>query len=107
VLWQGNKGTRSTCRVGSFPEGKSAFGLLDMAGNVWEWTARGFSLSYDQPRSSDQRVLRGGGWGDADPNYVSVVVRGSEPPGIKSAMFGFRCARSALSAHGGHGRGGP
>lgn len=34
----GPKG-QTTCEVGSFPEGKGPYGHLDLAGNVWEWTA--------------------------------------------------------------------
>jgi formylglycine-generating enzyme required for sulfatase activity len=30
---------QTTCEVGSFPEGKGPYGHLDLAGNVWEWTA--------------------------------------------------------------------
>jgi formylglycine-generating enzyme required for sulfatase activity len=45
-------GIRSTTAVGLFPAGKSPYGLLDVSGNIWEWT----SSLYDQSRY----VLRGG-----------------------------------------------
>ena len=46
-------GRNTTWPVGSKPAGASAFGLLDMAGNVWEWTDSIYS---------DSRVVHGGGW---------------------------------------------
>jgi iron(II)-dependent oxidoreductase len=63
--------------VGLFPKGKSRYGALDLAGNVWEWTTsrwgRGISEAdyrypYDaadgreDPSGSDPRVVRGGSW---------------------------------------------
>ena len=69
-----------TSAVGSFPAGASPYGVLDLAGNVWEWTRSRWgrkSLStpdYGYPYRSDDgreeldgpdlRVVRGGSWGD-------------------------------------------
>ena len=62
-----------TTPVGSFPEGASPYGCLDMSGNVWEWTADAFEgfpgfEPYPYPEYSqewfdgDHRVLKGGSW---------------------------------------------
>jgi formylglycine-generating enzyme required for sulfatase activity len=51
-------GYERTAPVGKFPSGASPFGVLDMAGNVWEWTSIRF------PGRPDFVVLRGGGWGN-------------------------------------------
>ncbi|MBO9310452.1 MAG: SUMF1/EgtB/PvdO family nonheme iron enzyme, partial [Chloroflexi bacterium] len=62
--------------VGSFPEGASPFGVLDMAGNAWEWVADWYAADYYSrsavenpkgPSSGTQRVLRGGGAAPRDP----------------------------------------
>ena len=74
-----------TAPVGSFPDGRSPAGLLDMAGNVWEWTSSRF------PDRPDQMVLRGGGWGN-NPYCLRASYRHGNPPDIGLDMVGFRCA---------------
>ena len=78
-------GYLETAPVGSFPKGASPFGLLDMAGNVWEWTGSLF------PGRPDRVALRGGGWGN-DPYCLRVSYRHANPPDIGLDMVGFRCA---------------
>jgi formylglycine-generating enzyme required for sulfatase activity len=70
-----------TTRVGTYPFGLSAFGALDMAGNVKEWLYN---------RSESGRAVTGGSW--ADPIYVFSEV-GSMDPAASAPMVGFRCAR--------------
>lgn len=78
-------GYLATAPVGSFPGGASPFGLLDMAGNVWEWTASPF------PGRPGFVALRGGGWGN-NPYCLRVSYRHGNPPDIGLDMVGFRCA---------------
>lgn len=78
-------GYQRTAPVGSFPAGASPFGLQDMAGNVWEWTASAF------PGRPDQVALRGGGWGN-NPYCLRAAYRHGNPPDIGLDMVGFRCA---------------
>ncbi len=81
-------GYARTAPVGHFPSGASPFGLLDMAGNVWEWTASPYS---GRPAYV---ALRGGGWGN-DPYCLRTSYRHGNPPDIGLDMVGFRCAADA------------
>jgi formylglycine-generating enzyme required for sulfatase activity len=90
-----------TAPVGRFPNGASVYDLLDMAGNVWEWTADWYDPGYYLvspyanplgPASGDRRVTRGGSWYDS-ANLAMVTVRLPARPQDAHAYLGFRCAR--------------
>ena len=78
-------GFAKTAPVGRFRAGNSPFGLADMAGNVWEWTA---TLLAGDPK---RVILKGGGWGN-DPYCLRIGYRHTNPPGIGLDMVGLRCA---------------
>jgi formylglycine-generating enzyme len=75
--------------VGSFLSGASASGLVDMAGNVWEWVDNKNS-SRPQPNT---RVVKGGGW-TSDKRQARISYRNHVDLKMKNPTFGFRCAKS-------------
>jgi serine/threonine-protein kinase len=88
--------------VGSFPNGISPYGALDMAGNVWEWVADWYNANYYQnspsqnptgPASGMWRVLRGGSWGN-NGDLLRASYRGASYPDGKLNYLGFRCLSS-------------
>jgi formylglycine-generating enzyme required for sulfatase activity len=90
-----------TTEVGSYPEGASPYGALDMAGNVWEWVSDGYDPTYyaQSPTanppggtSANQKVVRGGAWG-VDAQAVRAANRFWAFPG-RNDTDGFRCAVS-------------
>lgn len=91
-MFSESDGWESTAPVGSYPAGASPFGVLDMAGNVWEWTSSTYSQDYGSERSDERRVIRGGAWGYGDPSFVRAANRGKSPLPYRGADLGFRCA---------------
>ena len=92
----------NTSEVGIFPDGASPFGVLDMAGNVWEWVADWYDRKYYSSQkqwrnpvgpdeNSSHRVLRGGSWNSNSDNIRSSYRLGSFPS-TTYLSFGFRCA---------------
>jgi formylglycine-generating enzyme required for sulfatase activity len=91
-----------TQQVGSYTDGTSPYGVMDMAGNVAEWVNDWYSSSYYSnlpitnppgPTSGTERVLRGGAWDSAD-FMVRVAYRNYLAPTNHANVIGFRCARS-------------
>jgi formylglycine-generating enzyme len=96
----GIDGFRHAAPVGSFADGVSPHGLLDMAGNVWEWTADYFAPgSYARGPTVDprgeagggERVVRGGSW-RSSPVTLRVSHRVPVPESLSAPDLGFRCA---------------
>ena len=82
--------------------GANAFGLHDVSGNAWEWSADCYRSSYAvaptdgnvfESEGCDRRVLRGGSWYDL-PKWLRSASRIRLNPASRSTNNGFRLART-------------
>jgi formylglycine-generating enzyme required for sulfatase activity len=64
----------------------NAYGLYDMSGNVWEWTATAYDFR------DKEKVVRGGSWQNV-ADAVASANRSFDPPVGRFANTGFRCAQ--------------
>ena len=75
-------------------KGDSPCGVVDMAGNVWEWCRTAYSSGSQELDETDvRRVLRGGSF-DFSSNALRSADRYRYGPGLEYYGFGFRCVRS-------------
>jgi formylglycine-generating enzyme required for sulfatase activity len=93
---------RQTSPVGSF--GSNAFGLHDMAGNVWQWVQDCYHKNYDRAPDDGSawisgdcgsRRVRGGSWSD-EPEYLRSAFRDKGLPDDRTSVLGFRVGRTLL-----------
>ena len=88
-------GVKDTSAVGRYPKGKSPYGVMDMAGNVWEWCLTKWRYDYilppdDDPAGEDRacgagRFLRG-----YDARNVRCACRDCYYPSSRNDDLGFR-----------------
>jgi len=91
-------GYRGTTVVGSFPQGASPYGVMDMAGNVAEWTSDWYKAypgsAFSSPYFGEKyRVIRGGGW-FTEQELVRTTERSASSEDLRNDDVGFRCVRS-------------
>lgn len=91
----------ATSPVGAYSGGTSAYGCLDMIGNVWEWTASDFAPypgfeAFPYREYSEvffgpgYKVLRGGSWATR-PGAIRNTFRNWDLPIRRQLFVGFRC----------------
>jgi formylglycine-generating enzyme required for sulfatase activity len=83
--------------VGHFPA--NPFGIYDMCGNVWEWTASAYSADYNgselraaNDNDHEYRMLRGGSWKDS-ADHLRSACRIRRHFTERTHFIGFRIAR--------------
>jgi formylglycine-generating enzyme required for sulfatase activity len=90
-----------TSAVGSYPSSASPYGVLDMAGNVWNWCADWYNADYYKssptrnpsgPGFSTLRALRGGSWDNDYGVNFRAALRGDFIPADRGGDDGFRGA---------------
>jgi formylglycine-generating enzyme required for sulfatase activity len=94
-----------TTKVGSYPDGESWVGALDMAGNVWEWVNDWYAGNYyaasqsknpTGPSAGVLKVIRGGSW-----YYIPDIRPANRVPEgtyVREVNIGFRCAVASTSS---------
>ena len=92
-----------TMPIGSFENGKSPYGLYDMAGNLYEWTTNWYKPYPNNPETNvhygeKNKIVRGGSWYDCLSYGCGLSAptfnRSRFAPIIRNKSFGFRCAKS-------------
>lgn len=80
-------GPKDTVPVGTFTTGASPYGVLDMAGNVLQWTATASATAGE----SNTMLVKGSGWDDhAGVGRAASAI--AHKPGVRHVLIGFRCA---------------
>jgi len=99
----GNCGLIGTVPVGHFPA--NAFGLYDMLGEAWQWTADCWNDSYQHAPADGSaaregdcalRVVRGGAW-SASSWTLRAAERDAQRPTYRASDVGFRVARAVAA----------
>ncbi len=94
-------GYRYTAPVKSFEKGASAYGVVNMAGNVWEWCADFYAENYyakspgnnpKGPAKGEMHAMRGGSWEDSEKS-LRTSNRSAGEANYYNNNLGFRCAK--------------
>ncbi len=78
-------GPFDTIPVANFPKASSPYGVLDGAGQVFEWTSTDVGTKH--------HIVKGGSWDDRGCGVCRIAARHSRPDTIKHILIGFRLIR--------------
>ncbi len=105
--WEPNRcnsleiGVKKTTVVDAYPNGVSPYGVMDLAGNVYEWCEDWYDeMAYQYstyknptgPKFGTMKILRGGSWSNL-PGNIRVTFRLKSTPDRHVQTFGFRCVK--------------
>ncbi len=79
-----DRGPFDTTPVGAYPAGASPYGLLDAAGQVFEWTAT------PAAGAGERFIVKGGSWDDSGCGVCRPAARHGRPAALKHILIGFR-----------------
>ena len=99
-VWEG---PASLAKRNQYEFGKSPYGALEMAGNVWEWVQDWYDENYYKsspaknpagPDKGEARVIRGASWRNT-ADMLRAANRNKHAPGERRVYVGIRCAKDA------------
>ena len=108
AMYETSDSFATTAPVGSFPSGKSRYGVEDVVGNVGEWTAdfygaytKDVATTQMDPKGAAEgtdRVIRGGAWNAEYADWARPTFRYHAAQTNKSHGIGFRCVYAATTS---------
>lgn len=92
----GEARTDRTAQVDAYENrrNQSPCGVVDLAGNAWEWCLTHLQTGRNDIEGPDLRVQRGGSWFDSDPERFQVTARHMPFPGWLTIYWTFRICLS-------------
>jgi|GEM_PF-3595732 len=107
VMYEGSGGCgrKGTWPVGQKKKDRSTFGVMDMAGNVMEWTSDCYAADFYRKLKNNQkapvslrkrcsfRSIRGADWDDENKDYFRLSNRDKLSPNKQRKDLGFRCVQ--------------
>lgn len=96
----GESSRANTCEVGAYKAGESRWGVMDLGGNVWEWTSSSYcpyTPTGKESCTNTARVARGACWSCYPPIDGRASDRLVDQPTDRFDALGFRCASNPSS----------
>jgi eukaryotic-like serine/threonine-protein kinase len=105
LMYDEDDGYTGSAPIGSYPLGSTPDGVLDLIGNVFEWTAGGL-YAYDRnarinpvgPLDGESHVIRGGNFNSGITEFSDPALRFAMEANSYSHGVGFRCASDPRGA---------